>query len=238
MGLTNKVVLITGSGSGLGKLVAFKLSKLGAKIALVSRTESELRETKEEIQKSGGNAEYFICDVSKGKEVVKTVRDVLRKFERIDILVNNAGIWTMDEMEKENPELRMKALEINTLGPIQMTEEILPLFKKNNLGWIFNVTSSAADVGSDISFYKAYSASKWGLAGYTKALKDDLKNTKIRVTHFMPCGFDSMLYEKAKRKDAHSQPWMAKTEDIADIVVFMLTRPESVLMEQVSLRKY
>lgn len=238
MDLKDKIVIITGSGSGLGKALALKVAALGATVALVARTESELQQVKNKIVEKKGNAEYFLCDISKREEVLKMIKDIISKFKTVDILINNAGIWTMDEMEKENPALRQKALEINTLGPIQVTEEILPLFKKKNQGWIFNISSSAADVGSDISFYKAYAASKWGLAGYTKALRDDLKNTKIRVSHFLPCGFDSMLYEKAKREPSHNQPWMAKTEDIADIVVFMMTRPESVLMEQVSLRKY
>jgi len=238
MDLKEKVIVITGSGSGLGKSVAIKVAALGAKVALVARTESELRNVKKEIERNGGIAEYFICDISKREAVQQTIQKILTVFKSIDILINNAGIWTMDEMEKENPDLRQRALEVNTLGPIQVTEEVLPLFKKKNQGWIFNVSSSAADVGSDIGFYKAYAASKWGLAGYTKALRDDLKNTEIRVSHFLPCGFDSMLYEKAKRKESHNQPWMAKTDDIADIIVFMLTRPDNILMEQVSLKKY
>jgi short-subunit dehydrogenase len=124
-------------------------------------------------------------------------------------------------------------LEINTLGPIQVTEEILPLFRKNNKGWIFNVISSAAHVESDVAFSKAYAASKWGLEGYAKALRDDLKNTKIYVSDFLPGGFDSMLYEKAKRNNPHNQPWMMKTDDVADIAVFMLTRPENMLIKQI-----
>lgn len=71
------------------------------------------------------------------------------------------------------------------------------------------------------------------MTGFTKALRDELKDTKIKVTGFYPGGFDSMLYEKSKRPNAHNQPWMMKTDDVADIVVFALTRPKDVLMERI-----
>jgi len=233
MNLANKVIVITGAGSGLGKSIAIKVAALGAQVALIARTEGELLSVQKEIRNKDGVAEYFVCDVSNRTEVEKTIKKVISAFKTIDILVNNAGIWTMNVMEEKDPDLRRRALEINTLGPIQVTEEILPLFRKNNQGWIFNVISSAAHIESDVAFSKVYAASKWGLEGYAKALRDDLKNTKIVVSDFFPGGFDSMLYEKAKRSNPHNQPWMMKTDDVADIVLFMLTRPENMLIKQI-----
>lgn len=155
-------------------------------------------------------------------------------------MVNNAGIWTDEFLEKENPQLRKTALETNVLGNIQFTYEVLPIFQQKNQGHIFNVisTSGANDTPSgDNSLWKTYGASKWAMTGFTKALRDSLNETKIKVTAFHPGGFDSMLYEKAKRPNPHNQPWMMKTDDIADIVVFTLTRPDDVLVERLVVSK-
>ncbi len=240
LSLRNKVVVITGGGSGLGRFVGIKVSELGARVALVARTEKELKIVKDLIKKDNGFAEYFICDISNIKEVKNTVMKIFHKFKNIDILVNNAGIWTDEDLETNDPNLRRKVLETNALGSIQFTYEILPYFQKKNEGYIFNVISTAgvSDTPSgNNSLWKTYGASKWAITGFTKALRDSLKDTKIRVTAFHPGGFDSMLYEKAKRSNPHNQPWMMKTEDIADIVIFALTRPKDVLMERIVVSK-
>jgi len=75
------------------------------------------------------------------------------------------------------------------------------------------------------------------MTGFTKALRDSLKDTKIKVTGFHPGGFDSGLYESAGRQNPHSQPWMMKAADLADIIVFALTRPDDMMMERIIVSK-
>lgn len=240
MKLKQKVIIITGAGTGLGRSLAIKLADLGAKVALIARTEKELKEVKVVITKKGGMAEYFICDIRKLDQIKKAVKKIFDKFNQIDILVNNAGIWTDEDLEQNNIHLRNNALETNVLGHINFTYEILPHFKKRNEGYIFNVisTSGIGDIpaGNNVP-WKTYGASKWAMTGFTKALRDELKDTKIKVTGFHPGGFDSMIYEKAKRPNPHNQPWMMKTDDVADIVVFALTRPKDVLLERIIVTK-
>lgn len=240
MKLVDKVIVVTGSGSGLGREVAIKAAAEGASVALVARTELELKETKEKIVAQKGNAEYFVCDVKDSKAIKETVKQILGKMGKIDILVNNAGVWTDEELEKTEPEKRKIALETNALGNINFIYEVLPHFKKRNVGYIFNVisTAGASDTPSGNNvWWKTYGATKWAMTGFTKALIEDLQNTKIKVTAFHPGGFDSMLYEKAKRPNPHNQPWMMKTEDVADIVIFALTRPSDVMMEKIVVSK-
>jgi NADP-dependent 3-hydroxy acid dehydrogenase YdfG len=173
-------------------------------------------------------------------EVKKTVSSILKDFKSIDILINNAGIWTDEELEEKNPELRKIVLETNALGNIQFTYEVLPHFQKKNAGYIFNVISTAGasdtPAGNNV-LWKTYGASKWAMTGFTKALREGLQGTKIKVTAFHPAGFESMLYEKAKRLNAHKQPWMMKTDDVAEVVVFALTRPDDVMMEKIFVNK-
>jgi len=240
MNLQNKVVLITGSGSGLGKSLALKVAAIGAQVVLVARTENELKQAKDEIEKKGGKAEYFVCDITDGNKVKQTATQILQKYNSIDILVNNAGIWTDEELEKNDPNLRRRALEVNVLGTIQFTYAFLPHFQEKNSGYIFNVISSAGasdTPAGNNALWKTYGASKWAMTGFTKSLRDALVGTKIKITAFHPGGFESMLYEKAKRKDAHNQPWMMKTDDVADVIIFALTRPENMMMEKIIVTK-
>ncbi len=240
MPLKNKVVLITGASQGLGKCVALKLSREGVKLALIARTESLLKEVWDGAVKNGAEAEYFVCDIRKLEQIKETVAAIKEKCGAIDVLINNAGVWTENELEKSNPELRRNALETNVLGHINFTYEILPMMQEQNMGHILNVisTSGAQDIpAGDNSEWRVYGASKWAMVGFSKDLANSLRDTKIKVTQFLPGGFESNLYENAGRKDAHNQPWMMQTEDVADVLIFTLTRPEDVYMEKVIFSK-
>lgn len=242
MKLKNKVVVITGASSGLGEKIAYKVIEEGAKVALIARTEKNLKKVRNKIveQENENVAEYFVCDVRNPEQIKSCIKKILKRFGKIDVLVNNAGVWTDEGLEEKNPSLRKVALETNILGHINFTYEVLPYFKKLNKGYIFNVisTSGVGDIPSgDNVLWKTYGATKWAMAGFTNALRDELKESKIKVTGFFPGGFDSMLYETAGRPHPHNQPWMMKAEDLADIVVFILTRPENVLVERIVVSK-
>lgn len=240
MKLKNKVIIVTGASQGLGKVLAIQLAQEGAKVALVARSRALLIQVKKEIIQAGGQAEVFICDIRDLPQIKKTMTAIVKKFQHIDILINNAGIWTDNELEVKQPERRKLAFDTNALGNIQFTDEVLPLFKSQNSGYIFNVISSAgaSDVpAGDNRFWQTYGATKWAMTGFTNALRSSLIDTNIKVTGFFPGGFESNLYENADRPDAHTQPWMMKTADIADIIVFALTRPSDVLMEKIVVTK-
>lgn len=237
MNLQNKVIVITGASQGLGAALAKKVAEEGAKVALVARSEDKLQKLKEEI---GESVEVFICDVRDLTQVKQTVKAIVDTFGTIDILFNNAGIWTDDALEKEKPELRRTAFDVNVLGNIQVTEEVLSYFKTKNAGYIFNNISTSGDAetpSGDNTQWKAYGASKWAFAGYTKALRESLINTKIKVTAFFPGGMDTNLYENAHRPNPHNQPWMMKPEEIVDVIIFALTRPDDMVIEKLVVTK-
>lgn len=238
--MEGKVAIVTGAGTGLGRSISIKLAELGVQVVLIARTQKELEETNKTILKKGGMSEFIVGDIS-NEDQVKTIENtVITKYKTIDILVNNAGIWTDDELEKNNPSLRKKTLEINVLGCVNMTHAFLPVFQKQNGGHIFNVisTSGASDTpAGNNSMWKTYGASKWAITGFTKALRESLVGSKIKVTAFHPGGFDSMLYEKAKRANPHNQPWMMDTDDVADVALFALTRPDDIQIERIIVTK-
>lgn len=238
--LHNKIIVITGASQGLGKILAIKVAKEGAIVALVARSENLLKQVMEEITKTGGKAAYFVCDIRDEKAIKKTVSAILSTYKTIDIVVNNAGIWTDNEIEKNSPGRRKEAFETNALGNIQFIYEILPVLQAKNSGYIFNVIStsgSSDNPNSDNKNWLTYGATKWAMRGFTKDLSNSLHNTNIKVTGFFPGGIDTNLYENAQRPNAHNQFWMMKSEDIADIILFTLTRPDDVVIEDLVVTK-
>lgn len=239
MKLKNKVVVITGASQGLGKELAKKISGEGSIVLLIARSEDLLIELRSEIESKGGSAEYFVCDIRDLENVRSAAKKIKDKFQKIDILINNAGIWTDNELEEIEPGRRNNAFETNVLGHIQVTEEFLPLLNIDD-SIIFNVISTSGvpniPAGNNSS-WKTYGASKWGMVGYTNSLKESLRDTNTKVIQYFPGGFESNLYENAGRDDPHGQPWMMRTEDVADIVLFALTRPEDVYVEQIVVSK-
>ncbi len=240
MKLKNKIVIITGASQGLGETLAYKVASEGATVALIARTEKLLAKVKEKIINEGGKAEFFVCDIRDEKAMEKTYSMILKTFGTVDILINNAGIWTTNKLEKKYPEKIRQAFETNTLAHIAFINIVLPLFKKKNAGYIFNVisTSGTSDLyDSDNKNWQVYGATKWAMRGFSNALRNSLKNTKIKVTSFYPDAMDTNIFQNAGETYGKDQPWMMKKEDVADIIVFALTRPDDILMERIVVTK-
>lgn len=237
MNLKNKVVVVTGASQGLGKELSIKLASLGAKVALVARNKKLLNEIKKEIISNKGEAEIFVCDITKNDQVKKTVNETLKRFKNIDILVNGAGIWTTDEFEEDRPELIEEAFKVNTIGHIYFIKSILPIMKVKNSGHILNVISKAGLDLFENKDWPTYTATKWAMTGYTKALKSSLTDTKIKVTAFYPGAFESNIFETAGEKEAHNQPWMMKTSQVVDAIIYALNQPENLSIDSIEMAK-
>lgn len=236
--MKDKTIVITGASEGLGRASATKLIAEGASVALVAHNEDKLNEVAKTL---GVNAHAYVCDVSDAKQVRQTAQQILNDLGQVDILINCAGIWTDEELEKDDPDRRRKVVEVNTLGTIEFVKALEPSFREQNSGHILNVisTSGTSDTSSgDNTLWQSYGASKWALAGFTRALKDSLEGTQIKVTGFYPGGFESNLYENANRPNPHNQPWMMQTEDVADALIFCLTRPADMLVEKLVVTKF
>ena len=236
--MNGKIVVITGGSEGLGKSVAIKLANEGAIVLLIAQNMDKLQETANII---GFNAYTYECDVSDVNQLRNTAQKILSDFKTIDILINCAGIWTDENIEKDDPDRRKKVLETNTLGTIEMTKAFEPTFRAQNSGHILNVISTSGndDTSSgDNTLWQTYGASKYAIAGFTRAFKDSLAGTNIKVTGFYPGGFESNLYENADREEPHDQPWMMQTDDVADALIFCLTRPQDMLVKKLIITKH
>jgi NADP-dependent 3-hydroxy acid dehydrogenase YdfG len=236
--MKDKIIVITGGSEGLGKAVAAKLIAAGSTVALIAHNKEKLDQAAQEL---GAKAHAYTCDVAYPEQIRQTVGQILQDLGRVDVLINNAGVWTDEALEKDDPKRRRRAFEVNALGTIEVTKALEPTFREQNHGHILNVISTAgtSDTSSgNNTLWQSYGATKWALAGFTRAFKDSLEGTNIKVTGFYPGGFDSNLYESASRPNAHDQPWMMKTEDVADTLLFCLTRPADVLIEKMVVTKF
>lgn len=236
--MEDKIIVITGASEGLGKATAIKLADQGANVVLIAHNEDRLKQTADQI---AGKAQYFVCDISNEDQIKTAASEILNTYGHIDVLINCAGIWSDEELEKDNPERRRKVLEVNTLGTIEITKAFEPSFREQNKGHVLNVisTSGNSDTSSgDNTLWQTYGASKYAISGFTRAFKDSLQGTNIKVTGFYPGGFDSNLYENAHKTDAHNQPWMMSTDDVADALIFCLTRPDDMLVEKMIVTKF
>ena len=220
-------VVITGAGSGLGAATAKLLAKQGHDIVLVGKTEAKLKKVANEL-----SVPYFVCDVRDRNECVATSA----KIGELDALINAAGIWTETDMEASNPDLRREALLTNTLGTIEFSYAFLDQLKSAKRGKIVNIVSVSGTLDSRDSAsgdWATYAASKWGVSGFTHALKEQLKETSVQVMGVYPGGFESDIFENARYEEAHNQPWMMQTDHVAEVVVYALTRPDDVYMEKI-----
>jgi NADP-dependent 3-hydroxy acid dehydrogenase YdfG len=226
-----KKIIITGGASGLGKETAIKLADSGEKVIVIDKAKANFKNK---------NITFYLCDISDMSKVQKTIKEIFKKEKNIDVLVNNAGIWSDAKLENKNKNRALETIKTNLLGTINITEELLPFFLKKRKGIILNVISaSATNLFDNLSEWRIYGASKWGVNGYTKALVDKTKGTRIKISALYPGGFDSSLYENAgwSKKDSHKQNWMMNANDIADLIVFILSRPTDMVVNELVVSK-
>lgn len=227
MNLKNKKVFITGATEGLGFSLAKGLIKKGCKVYGVGRNEKRIREAKMKLKSS--NFTLYTCDVSKYEQILK----VVQKVGKVDILINNAGVWLEGSLQDFSKDKISEVIDTNLKGVIYSTKAVLDRMLKQNDGYIINIISTSGLKGR--FGQSVYAASKFGVTGFTKSLQEDLKDTNIKVAGFYPGGMSTRLFEKAGTPKANKD-WM-NTDKVAEIVIFMLERDDTMIMDHVILNK-
>jgi len=200
MGVKDKVVVLTGAASGIGRTTAVLFAKEGAKQALSDVNEDGGKETLEMVKKVGGDAFFMKCDVTKGTEVKEMVDKTLEIYGKINILINNAGVVRVGQIEDMDEEEYDLLLSSNLKGPYFCCHYIVPLLKKQKSGVIINVASIAGHVGQ--RDHALYCSTKHGLRGMTKALALDLAPYNVRVNSVSPGATDTPMLVSDVTKQA------------------------------------
>src|SRR3984957_20903956 len=196
-----RVVLITGASSGIGRDLALTFAKMGAKVALLARRAEALETLALEIAHAGGEALVLAADVTSRAEVRDAIDRALARFGRIDVLVNSAGIAIPDRVETMPPEDLERMMSVNLMGTLHAMQAVLPSMRAAGAGSIVNIASLAGRRG--MPPLGAYCATKFAVVGLTEALRVELFGTGIRLSLVMPGVIDTpMVREPAPRPTA------------------------------------
>ncbi|MCZ7394185.1 MAG: 3-oxoacyl-ACP reductase FabG [Candidatus Methanoperedens sp.] len=184
MRLENKVAIITGAGSGIGRETALLFAKEGANVALTGRTVETIGQVCEEIHKNGGKAIFFRGDVSKREDMDEVVNKTVKEFGRIDILINNAGVNQDALLTKMTREQWNGVINIDLTGAFNCIQAVADIMINQGNGVIINA-SSISGIYGNIGQVN-YASAKAGLIGLTKTLAKELGKKGIRVNAIAP----------------------------------------------------
>jgi NAD(P)-dependent dehydrogenase (short-subunit alcohol dehydrogenase family) len=223
---TGKVAFVTGAGSGIGRATAVAFAAEGARVAIVDRTESALRQTAAEIEAAGAQALSIVCDVSMPEQVEAAIARTVDAFGRLDIAFNNAGVENkatpLAEIELDEWD---RILNINLRGTFVCMKHELAQMLKQGGGVVVNTSSGAGVRG--VAGGSAYAASKHAIIGMTKSAALDYAKSNIRVNAVLPGNIETPMMDRFTGGDLEKaialEPVgrLGKPEEIAEAVLWM-----------------
>jgi NAD(P)-dependent dehydrogenase (short-subunit alcohol dehydrogenase family) len=176
---SNKVAVITGAGSGIGRALAIQLAASGARLALLDLTQSALDETVSLLPEST-IANTYVVDVADRESYQAFVAQVISDHDQVDIVINNAGIVRLHSIDQGSYVDYEKTFDTNVWGVLYGCKEFLPYLKQRPQAWLVNVSSGAGLIG--IANYTSYNMSKFAVRGLTESLRSELRDTNIQVS--------------------------------------------------------
>ncbi len=207
--LEGKVAVITGASRGLGRAIALALGEAGAKLALVSRNQEKLAETRKLACERGAEAEVFVTDVRYEAQVRKLEHDVIARFGAAHIVVNNAGTTVLKTLADLSLDEWRLVIDTNLTGAFLVSRAFVPHLRAQKWGRIINITSTMAHVGS--VGRSAYCASKSGLLAVTKCLALELVSDGITVVAISPGFYETDLTAPLRANPQENAALMAAT---------------------------
>ena len=235
--LENKVALITGGTSGLGKMMALALAKAGAFVWIASSRDNA-DETLQELKQQGSNGSFVQVDVTSSDALEKTVSHILEQSSRIDILINAAGINPRTSAEELTLNDWQKTIDINLTAPFYLSQLVADTMRENNWGRIINIASLQSLRAFDNSI--PYGASKGGVMQLTRALAQAYSKDGILVNAIAPGFFrtnltESLFQNPEKLKELANKTMMGRNgeeKDIFGISVFLCSDANSYVTGQ------
>jgi 3-oxoacyl-[acyl-carrier protein] reductase len=216
MTLEGKVALVTGASRGIGAAVAHMLDERGVKLGLASRSGDDL----------GLDAVARPCDVRVLDQLEAIVAATVERFGRLDILVANAGVGAYGPFLDLSREHLDEMIDVNLKGTLYAVRAALPHLVESGQADIVTVASEAGRRG--LPFEATYCASKFGQVGFTRALDHELREHGVRCTNVCPGGVATdFALDDGRGRSPDALPGMMTADDVAEVIVFVLTRPRN-----------
>ena len=226
------VVWVTGASKGIGREIAKEFAATGYDVYLSSRSNPSLQSAVKEITKLGGKAHPVPVDIRKRRSVFDACRRIEKMAGQIDILVNNAGITAFKSFVDTTSEEIENIIQTNLLGHMFCAKAVLPGMIKRRRGMIVNIISHAAI--KTFTNSSAYTASKAGVFGWGKAIREELGEYNIKVVNVLPGATETEMWPEKVRKK-HSSGMM-KPKSIAETIVAIAGLPDDIVVDEIVLR--
>jgi NADP-dependent 3-hydroxy acid dehydrogenase YdfG len=240
--IKDKVVAITGASSGIGEATALACAQAGAKVALGARRADRIEELAARINADGGQAVAIETDVTDEAGARAFVEGAREQLGGLHGLVNNAGLMLLGPVEGADTDHWRRMIDVNCLGLLYCTHAALPIMREEGAGHIVNLSSVAgriAALGSAV-----YNLTKWGVTGFSEGLRQEALHANVRVTVIEPGYVETELQghnegnpivmEAMEKTRQQIDPLQAS--DIADAIVYALTRPQHIGINEVLIR--
>jgi NAD(P)-dependent dehydrogenase (short-subunit alcohol dehydrogenase family) len=220
---TEKIALVTGANKGIGFEIVRQLAAVGFRVFLTARDRSRGEAACAKLQQDGLQVEFLQLDVADPSSIAQLAQELASQTDRLDVLVNNAGILldaSNDSILSVDSKVILKTLETNTLGPLRLTQELVPLLTKSNAGKIINVSSGGGQLTDMSDWAPAYSLSKTALNAITGMLAAALRDNNITVNSICPgwvrTDMGSESAPRSVQQGADTVTWLA-TEAPSDL---------------------
>jgi len=225
--LRGKVALVTGAGRGIGRAIAISLAKSGCHVILTARTVLQLAEVQQELRDVGDSAVAIQADLTRDEDL----QNLVESCGAVDILINNAGWGKRAPVVKGNIDDWDRTFRVNLRAPMILAKRLLPKMIAKGEGAVINIGSVSGKTGEANG--AAYSASKFGLIGFTQSLYEEVREYGIKVSVILPGFVDTPLIPPNRQLDRSK---MIQADDVAQAVHYVLTSPPTCCPVEITVR--
>jgi NAD(P)-dependent dehydrogenase (short-subunit alcohol dehydrogenase family) len=229
--LAGRVAIVTGGGRGIGRAIALGMAREGARVALAARSNGELGRVAHELGQAGATAMAVPTDVRQEASVEALVGRVLGEWQQVDVLVNAAGVATFAPVTDSKLDDWDQMLAVNLRGAVLACRAVLPAMiarRQGNIISVGSVVTSRTLTGS-----AAYTASKYGLLGFSRVLAEEMRPHGVRVGVISAGATDTPLWDAMTGAPARER--MLQPDQVAEAALLMATLGPNATLEEVSL---
>ena len=231
MNSNNKIAIVTGASTGLGKSISIQLALNGYEIVLTSRNKKKLKNVHRTIIDNNGHSKVIVADISNEDDIKKLYSSI--DIDRVDVVINNAGIGVFNKIQKITSKEWDSQINTNLRGAFLMSRYIVDSMINRKSGKLVFINSVAGI--NPYPYSSAYVASKFGLRGFTASLREELREHNIKVISVHPGAIDTPFWNNVNVDFPKEE--MMNSDDVAKSVVYAILAPNNVVQEEIVIRR-